>query len=70
MERLTFFAFPKEHWSKIRTVNVVERLNQEQKRRTRVVRLFPNVESCERLVITLAMRASEDWSVSRKWLKI
>ncbi len=68
IEGLTFYDFPKEHWRKIRTVNVVERINQEQKRRTRVVRLFPSVESCERLVITLAMRIHEDWGSGEKYL--
>jgi putative transposase len=61
IEGLTFFDFPKEHWKKIRTNNVVERFNQEQKRRTRTVRLFPIIESCERLVITIAMRIHEEW---------
>jgi transposase-like protein len=68
VEGLTFYAFPKEHWRKIRTVNLVERLNQEQKRRTRVARLFPSVESCERLVVTIAMRISEEWTSGKKYL--
>jgi putative transposase len=67
-EGLAFFDFPKEHWKKIRTVNVVERINQEQKRRTRVVRLFPSVASCERLVITIAMRIHEEWASGKKYL--
>ncbi len=70
VEGLTFFDFPKEHWKKIRTVNGVERINQEQKRRTRVVRLFPSVESCERLVVTIAMRIHEEWATSKKYLTI
>jgi transposase-like protein len=69
IEGLAFYKYPREHWKKIRTVNVVERLNQEQKRRTRVVRLFPSVESCERLVITLSMRIHEEWSTSNRYLK-
>lgn len=68
IEGLTFYEFPKEHWRKIRTVNVVERMNEEQRRRTRSVRLFPNVKSCERLVITLAMRINEDWVSGRKYI--
>jgi putative transposase len=67
-EGLTFFDFPKEHWKKIRTVNVVERLNQEQKRRTRVARLFPSIESCERLVVTIAMRMHEEWASGKKYM--
>lgn len=71
VEGLTFYQFPQDHWKKIRTVNIVERLNQEQKRRTRVVRLFPSVESCERLVVTIGMRTNEEWSSSgRIYLKM
>lgn len=68
IEGLTFFDFPKEHWKKIRTNNLMERMNEEQRRRTRTVRLFPSIESCERLVITIAMRINEDWSTSKKYL--
>jgi transposase-like protein len=49
-EGLTFFQFSSPHHVKIRTFNIMERLNQEIKRRTRVVRVFPNEESCERFV--------------------
>ena len=70
VEGLTFFSFPKDHWKKIRTNNLLERMNQEQRRRTRVVRLFPSIESCERLVITIAMRIHEEWSTSKKYLEI
>jgi transposase-like protein len=69
VEGLAFFQYPREHWKKIRTVNVVERQNQEQKRRTRVVRLFPSVESCERLVITLSMRMHEEWATGKRYLR-
>lgn len=68
VEGLTFFDFPKEHWKKIRTVNVVERINQEEKRRTNVARLFPSVESCERLVVTIAMKIHEEWASGKKYL--
>jgi len=47
---------------------VVERINQEQKRRTRVARLFPSISSCERLVITIAMRIHEEWAPGKKYL--
>jgi len=70
IEGLTFFDFPKDHWRKIRTVNVIERMNQEEKRRTRIARLFPSVESCERLVVTIAMRMHEEWACGEKYLKI
>lgn len=67
IEGLTFFDFPKEHWKKIRTNNLLERMNQEQRRRTRTVRLFPSIKSCERLVITIAMRIHEEWSTGKRY---
>jgi putative transposase len=70
VEGLTFFDFPKEHWKKIRTVNVVERINQEEKRRTKIARLFPSIESCERLVVTIAMRIHEEWATGKKYLTL
>ena len=54
-ECLTCLAFPESHRRRIRTTNGLERLNQEIKRRTRVVRIFPNRESCLRLVTALAV---------------
>ena len=68
IEGLTYYDFPSEHWRKIRTTNVVERMNQEQKRRTRVARLFPSISSCERLVITIAMRIHEEWVSGNKYM--
>jgi transposase-like protein len=61
-EGLTVFAYPKKHRRRIRTSNMVERLNQEIRRRTRVVRVFPNVASCLRLVSAVLMEISEDWA--------
>jgi len=50
------------------TTNGQERLNQEIKRRTRVVRIFPNRESCLRLVSALAVEQSEEWVTGRRYL--
>lgn len=61
-EGLTVFAYPRKHRRRIRTSNMVERLNQEIKRRTRVARVFPNTASCLRLVSAVLMEISEDWS--------
>lgn len=44
-ETLTYCDFPMEHWNKIRTNNVIERLNREIRRRTRVVGAFPDGNS-------------------------
>jgi putative transposase len=70
IEGMTFFDFPKEHWKKIRTVNIVERINQEEKRRTRIIRLFPSIESCERVVVIIAMRIHEEWATEKKYITV
>ena len=49
-ETLTSCDFPREHWMRIRTNNVIERLNQEIRRRTRVVGTFPDGNSALMLV--------------------
>jgi putative transposase len=69
-ECLTCLAFPESHRRRIRTTNGLERLNQEIKRRTRVVRIFPNKESCLRLVTALAVEQSEEWITGRRYLDI
>jgi transposase-like protein len=69
-EGLTVFAFPSDHRRRIRTSNVLERLSQEIKRRTRVIRLFPNVASCLRLVSAVLMERSEDWETGRIYLNM
>jgi putative transposase len=67
-ECLSCLAFPEAHRRRIRTTNSLERLNQEIKRRTRVVRIFPNRESCLRLVTALAVEQSEEWITGRRYL--
>lgn len=61
-ETLTYMDFPSEHWLRIRTNNVIERVNREIKRRTRVVGTFPDGESTLMLVCArLRYIASNDW---------
>lgn len=67
-ECLSCLAFPESHRKRIRTTNGQERLNQEIKRRTRVVRIFPNREACLRLVAALAVEQSEEWVTGRRYL--
>ena len=69
-ECLTCLAFPESHSRRIRTTNGLERLNQEIKRRTRVVRIFPNREACSRLVTALAVEQSEEWVTGRRYLNM
>jgi putative transposase len=67
-ECLSCLAFPESHRRRLRTTNGLERLNQEIKRRTRVVRIFPNREACLRLVTALAVEHSEEWLTGRRYL--
>ena len=67
-ECLSRLAFPESHRRRIRTTNGLERLNQEIKRRTRVVRIVPNRGACLRLVSALAIEQSEEWLTGRRYL--
>ena len=67
-ECLSCLAFPEAHRRRIRTTNGLERFNQEIKRRTRVVRIFPNREACLRLVTAIAVEQSEEWLTGRRYL--
>jgi len=61
-------AAPIEHHKKLRTTNMLERVNQELKRRSKVVRIFPNPASCLRLFTALLKEWHEDWVSGRKYL--
>lgn len=67
-EGLTIFQFPADHWRRIRTSNVIERVNEEIRRRTRVAGIFPNDASCLRLVSAVLMEISEDWETGKVYL--
>ena len=67
-EGLIVFSFPVGHQRRIRTSNLLERINQEIRRRTRVVRIFPNDASCLRLISAILMEISEDWQTGRVYL--
>lgn len=67
-DSLQFLAFPALDFRKISSSNMLERLNKEIRRRTRVVGIFPNSDSYLRLVTTYLMEYAEDWSSSRAYL--
>lgn len=65
---LSCYHAPATHRVRVRTTNGLERFNQELKRRTRVVRIFPNRAALLRLVTALAMEQSEEWVSGRRYL--
>ena len=69
-EGLTVFELPSSHQRRLRTTNMLERLNQEIKRRTRVATLFPNEASLLRLVSAILSETSEDWETGKMYLRM
>ncbi len=69
-EGLTIFQLPAEHRKRMRTTNLLERLNKEMKRRTQVATLFPNEASLLRLITAVLTEYSDDWETGRKYLTI
>jgi len=67
-ESLTVFAFPAAHRRRLRTSNLLERVNKEIKRRTRVATLFPNEGALLRLVSAVLMEISEEWETDKIYL--
>ena len=65
---LACFHFPQQHQRRIRTTNLLERLNREIKRRADVVQIFPNQAACERLIGALCMEWSDEWITGRRYL--
>jgi putative transposase len=57
----TYFAFPEEHWTRIRSTNGLERLHGEVKRRTRAIGAFPDRESALRLITAVALQTTSIW---------
>jgi len=69
-ETLTYYRLPLAHHKHMKSTNMLERFNQELKRRTHVVRIFPNGESCLRLVRALAVETHENWLESPRYLNM
>jgi transposase-like protein len=69
-ESFSVFDLPPEHWVKLRTSNMIERVNQELKRRTRVIRVFPNVASLLRLITARLCEISDSWESGKVYLNM
>lgn len=70
VETLTFYRLPRAHHKHLKSTNMLERLNEEIKRRTHVVRIFPNTESCLRLIRALCVETHETWLEDARYLNM
>jgi putative transposase len=68
-EMLGVYALPAEHRKRMRSTNMLERWFEEVRRRTRVVRIFPNRASCVRLIGAHCLEANEEW-LERRYLRM
>lgn len=69
-QTLTFYRLPRQHHKHLKSSNLLERLNEEIKRRTRVVRIFPNPQSCLRLVRALCAETHETWLEDNRYINM
>ncbi len=69
-ETLTYYRLPLSHHKHMKSTNMLERLNQEIKRRTHVVRIFPSPASCLRLIRALAVETHEEWLEGPRYLNM
>ncbi len=65
---LAFYAFPREHWPKLRSTNPLERVNKEIGRRSDVVGIYPNDQALIRLAGMLLIEQNDEWLVQRRYL--
>src|SRR6185437_4208048 len=69
-ETLTFYNLPRQHHKNLKSTNLLERLNEEIKRRTLVVRIFPNPAACLRLIRAIAVEMHENWIEATRYLNM
>jgi len=69
-ETLSFYRLPRQHHKNLKSTNMLERIMEEIKRRTLVVRIFPNASSCLRLVRALTVEMHENWIEAIRYLNM
>jgi putative transposase len=69
-ETFSFYRLPRQHHKNLKSTNMLERLMEELKRRTLVVRIFPNAAACLRLVRALAVEIHENWIEAMQYLNM
>jgi putative transposase len=69
-ETFTFYRWPLAHHKHLKSTNMLERVNEELKRRSHVIRIFPNPESCLRLMRALTVEIHEDWIEQHRYLNM
>ncbi|MBB3465082.1 transposase-like protein [Rhizobium sp. BK377] len=69
-QTLTFLRLPRTHHKYLKSTNMLERPNEEIRRRTYVVRIFPNTDSCLRLVRALAVETHENWMEANRYINM
>jgi len=69
-ETWAFYRLPLQHHKHMKSTNMLERYNEELRRRTRVVRIFPNAESCLRLIRAMAVETHEGWLEASRYLNM
>ena len=69
-EGFTIFSLPKPHRQRLRTNNMLERLNRELRRRSRTIGVFPNEESLLRLASAKTMEISDEWEAGKRYLDL
>jgi len=69
-ETLTYYRLPLQHHKHLKSTNMLERINEEIRRRTRVIRIFPNEASCLRLIRALTVEIHENWIEAIRYINM
>jgi len=67
---LVYKTFPREHWRRIHSINQLERIHKEVKRRTNVVGIFPNDDAVFRLTGMILKEMDDDWRAGRRYFQL